>query len=271
MSNRAVWLCLCAVLVVGVAASVHRLTAAPAPARSAVVVELFTSEGCSSCPPADDVLTRLAHKQLTPDVDVIALGEHVDYWDRLGWRDPFSSAAFSARQSTYDDHAFHRNEVYTPQLVVDGQYEQVGSDVTAVRRAIARAAQAQKATVAVTVTRAPASGDLRVDVRADAPPTLAVRDRVDVIVAVTEDNLVTDVRRGENRGRTLKHSAVVRYLAAAGTWSPESSASATSISVPWQANWKAAYVRVIGFLQEHESRRIVGAGFATLDEPAGTH
>src|SRR5262249_1872611 len=157
-------------------ASVHRLTAAPAPARPAVVVELFTSEGCSSCPPADEVLTRLAQGTLTPDVDVLALEEHVDYWDRLGWRDQFSSATFSARQSTYDDQVFHRKEVYTPQLVVDGQYEPVGNDVTAVRRAIARAAQAQKATVAMTVTRAPDRGDLRVDVRAVAPPTVAVRD-----------------------------------------------------------------------------------------------
>src|SRR5262249_19576047 len=147
---------------------------------------------------------------------------------------------------------------------------QVGSDVTAVRRAIARAAQAQKATVAVTVTRAPDTGDLRVDVRAVAPPTLVVRDPADVIVAVTEDNLATDVRRGENRGRTLKHSAVVRYLAAGGSWSAQSSASATSITVPWQATWQAANVRVIGFLQEHESRRIVGAGFTTLNQLSGT-
>jgi len=243
MSKRTVWLCLCGVVVVGAAASVHRATAAPAPVRSAVIVELFTSEGCSSCPPADDVLTWLTHKQWAPGVDVIALGEHVDYWDRLGWRDAFSSAT--------------------------GQYEQVGSDVAAARRAIARAAQAQKATVSVNVTRASESGNLRVDVRAVAPPTLAGRGRVDVIVAVTEDNLVTDVRRGENRGRMLKHSAVVRYLADAGTWSTEANAPA-SISVPWQTTWKAANVRVVGFLQEHESRRIVGASFASLDEHAAT-
>lgn len=266
MSKLTVGLCVSGALAIGAAASVHRLTAAPAPARSAVVVELFTSEGCSSCPPADDVLTRLALKQLVPDVEVLALGEHVDYWDRLGWRDPFSSATFSARQSTYDDHVFHRNQVYTPQLVVDGQYEQVGSDVTAVRRAITRAAQAQKATVAVTVTRAPDRGDLQVEIRTDAPPALLAHDTADVVVAVTEDNLVTDVRRGENRGRTLRHSAVVRYLAAAGTWSAESRSSATSITVPWQASWKPANVRVIAFLQEQTGRLIIGAGSTTLND-----
>src|SRR5260221_9151119 len=109
-----------------------RLGAAPGSApRSIVVVELFTSEGCSSCPPADDVLSQLAHRQPVAGVEVLTLSEHVDYWDRLGWRDPFSSAMYSTRQSNYDARVFHRHGVYTPQLVVDGQLERVGSDVSA--------------------------------------------------------------------------------------------------------------------------------------------
>src|SRR5712691_12974543 len=102
-----------------------RLGAAPGSApRSIVVVELFTSEGCSSCPSADDVLSQLAHRQPVSGVEVLALEEHVDYWDRLGWRDPFSSAAFSARQSEYESLAFHTGSIYTPQLVVDGRFQE---------------------------------------------------------------------------------------------------------------------------------------------------
>src|SRR5258708_16748376 len=126
-----------------------RLGATGSAPRSIVVVELFTSEGCSSCPPADDVLSQLAHRQPVPGVEVLTLGEHVDYWDRLGWRDPFSSPAFSARQSNYDARVFHADQVYTPQLVIDGRLERVGSDAHAVQRAIEQAATRSKASLRV--------------------------------------------------------------------------------------------------------------------------
>src|SRR5438128_5240170 len=130
-----------------------RLGAVPGSApRSMVVVELFTSEGCSSCPPADDVLSQLAHRQPVPGVEVLALGEHVDYWDRLGWRDPFSSPAFSSRQSTYDARLFHASQVYTLQLVIDGRLERVGSNARAVQRAIEQAAMGPKAAVSLAAT-----------------------------------------------------------------------------------------------------------------------
>src|SRR5580704_1016802 len=146
----------------------------PSTTKSMVVAELFTSEGCSSCPPADAVLTQLVARQPVAGVEVLALGEHVDYWDRLGWRDPFSSAAYSARQSNYDARVFHRNEVYTPQLVVDGQLERVGSDVDAVQRAVKQVAQAPKAIVDVAAIR---DGEraLRVNVHVTVPPSLDLR------------------------------------------------------------------------------------------------
>ena len=115
-----------------------------------MVAELFTSEGCSSCPPADALLKRLTHEQFIPGVRVLALGEHVDYWDRLGWRDPFSSPGFSHRQSEYEADVFHSGGVYTPQFVIDGRLQAVGNDVRGVRRAIARAAHDPKARVGVT-------------------------------------------------------------------------------------------------------------------------
>src|SRR5262249_35745900 len=114
-----------------------------------VLVELFTSEGCSSCPPADDILSDLVQHQPIENVTVIGMGEHVDYWNHLGWRDPFSSALFSARQSEYDARVFHSGTIYTPQFVADGRIQAVGGDRMAVRRAIADAARFEKADVSV--------------------------------------------------------------------------------------------------------------------------
>ena len=92
-----------------------------------VLAELFTSEGCSSCPPADDLLRRLTDEQLVDGVEVVALSEHVDYWNRLGWTDPFSSQAFSARQQRYQ-RALRTDQIYTPQMVVNGRREAIGND-----------------------------------------------------------------------------------------------------------------------------------------------
>jgi hypothetical protein len=247
-----------------------RLGAAPGSAqRSIVVVELFTSEGCSSCPSADDVLSQLAHRQPVPGVKVLTLSEHVDYWDRLGWRDPFSSPAFSARQSTYDARVFHAHQVYTPQLVIDGRLERVGSDARAVQRAIEQAATSPKAAVSVAALRSD-EHNLGVELHVNVSSSLSIGEALDAVVAVTEDNVSTEVRRGENGGRTLKHSGVVRSLTTIGTLSPQESAWSIHASVPWDRTWKPADVRVIAFLQERQSRHIVGAGSASLDPRAGT-
>nr|MBA2527451.1 DUF1223 domain-containing protein [Pyrinomonadaceae bacterium] len=111
-----------------------------------IIVELFTSEGCSSCPPADEVLARLEQSPPVPGVEVIALSQHVDYWNRLGWADPFSSPQFSDRQKGYAQ-AFRQPRIYTPQMVVDGRAEFVGSDARRAREEIAKAAREPKAQV----------------------------------------------------------------------------------------------------------------------------
>ena len=246
-----------------------RLGAAPGSApRGMVVVELFTSEGCSSCPPADDVLSQLAQRQPVAGVEVLTLSEHVDYWDRLGWRDPFSSPAFSARQSNYDARVFHTGQVYTPQLVIDGRLERVGSNARAVQRAIEQAATSPKAAVTVAALRSDRGLDAELHVTRSS--SLSIGEPLDAVVAVTENNLSTEVRRGENGGRTLKHTGVVRSLTTIGTLSPQESAWSLNGSVPWDLAWKPANVRVIAFLQERESRHIVGAGSASLDSRAGT-
>ena len=228
-----------------------------------VVAELFTAEGCSSCPPADALLRSLAHEHLVPGVRVLALGEHVDYWDRLGWRDPFSSPAFSNRQSEYEVGVFHSGNVYTPQFVIDGRLQEVGTDVSAVRRAIARAAHDVKAMVGVTAQPDDA-GHLRVEVQVATAPGIVIGERADVIVAVTEDELTSDVKRGENRGRLLKHGAVVRSLTALGSLTALNAFSGVT-SIPTASSWVTKNLAVVGFVQERQSRRIVGAGSADVD------
>ena len=179
-----------------------------------MVAELFTSEGCSSCPPADTLLREWVASQPVDGVEILALGEHVDYWDRLGWRDPYSSAEFTRRQSAYDDAAFRSGRIYTPQLVVDGRLECIGSDGPAVRRALLEAARQVKANVAVSAVTA--AGGLNVRVQVGVPPGVTRDGPADVMVAITEDGLVTKVQRGENGGRTLRHTAVTRLLTVAG-------------------------------------------------------
>jgi hypothetical protein len=269
MSVDLKWACAMAALMGstwGAEQGVPRAASSSSVSRSVVVVELFTSEGCSSCPPADDVLSQLV-RQPASEVEVLPLGEHVDYWDRQGWRDPFASAAYSSRQSDYDARVFRRHEVYTPQLVIDGRFERVGNDVDGIRRSITLAAAAPKAMVGVTVGRAH-DRELEVMVRVDMPPAFTLREPVDVLIAVAEDNLQSEVRRGENRGRTLRHSAVVRNLTSVGTLSPHDGAWSTSASVALAPEWKPANIRIVSFLQERESRRIVGAGAARLSVDA---
>jgi hypothetical protein len=236
---------------------------------TAVVVELFTSEGCSSCPPADDVLRELVGRQPFKNINVIGLGEHVDYWDRLGWRDPFSAAAFTTRQSEYEARAFRTGSIYTPQIVVDGRFQQVGSDRAAVRRAISLAASLPKATVDVQVL-AQSPTDVQVRIRAEAPVGVPRREPADVIVGLVEDGLATNVQRGENRGRTLKHRVVTRSLTTLGTLNPTDRTISQTASVPLASAWKPSAVRVVAFLQERTTRHIIGAASTRL-EPEDEH
>src|SRR6266849_5758393 len=120
--------------------------------RTPVIVELFTSEGCSSCPPADRLLARLDREQPIPGAQIIVLEEHVDYWNQLGWTDPFSSPQFRARQSDYA-RLFATESIYTPQMVVGGQAEFSGGDGDRAYQEIARAAQRQNAVVTLKASR----------------------------------------------------------------------------------------------------------------------
>lgn len=216
-----------------------------------VIVELFTSEGCSSCPPADVLLSEYAKSSPVPGVEVIALGEHVDYWNHGGWADPFSAAKFTVRQNDYSN-AFHLDSVYTPQIIVDGKAQFVGSDDDAARAAITRAARLPKAQV--TLSR---SAPGRLSVSIGHLPASAASDPADVYLAVTEDNLTSSVGGGENAGRRLSHSAVVRELVPIGTIT--GSTFAASPAVMLKPGWRHGHLHAVVFAQERTSRRIVGA------------
>lgn len=231
--------------------------------RRPVVVELFTSEGCSSCPPADRLLAQLDAEQPVPGTEIIALGWHVDYWNQLGWADVFSSAEFTARQHDYAE-AFGTSGVYTPQMVVDGVTEFIGSDAAQARRSIARAALAPKAEVHLSRVAASA-GDVRVSVRVEQLAAAQSSEKADVFLVVTENHLGSNVLRGENAGRRLEHRAVVRRVLRLGTVDPKRPAEfSTETSIPLARDWKPEHLRAAVFVQEQRSRRILAAASLSL-------
>ncbi|HEX8871737.1 MAG TPA: DUF1223 domain-containing protein [Candidatus Acidoferrum sp.] len=224
------------------------------PARQAVVVELFTSEGCSSCPPADELLKKLSEEQPVAGAEIIALEEHVDYWNQLGWKDPFSSSEFSERQSEYASRLRNRN-VYTPQMIIDGQTEFAGGHASEAREAVRRAAGTAK--VELQLTRKPGANRDTATFEAQIHQRPGGRD-LELWVAVTEKNLRVDVKAGENSGRALAHAPVVRLLKKTGTLSA-SGVPGMEFSVKLQSDWRRENLSVVAFLVERGTGRIAGA------------
>ncbi len=232
-------------------AAVVPVSPAANPSASPVVVELFTSEGCSSCPPADALLAKLDASRNGQGPAILILGEHVDYWNHLGWKDRFSSAELSRRQSQYAQR-FRLDSVYTPQMVIDGRYELVGNDESAVRQKIAAAALKSKETSIVLSWH----GD-KLTVEAHGSGSRAA----EVLLAVTENGLSSAVAHGENGGRTLRHSGVVRELRRIG--SLNHGQFSTAVTVKPQTDWKLEQLRVVVFAQDVASGEVTGA--AALD------
>ena len=224
-----------------------------------VVVELFTSQGCSSCPPADALLSALARNQPVSGALIIPLSEHVDYWNRLGWHDPFSSRQFSERQATYV-RRLQAEASYTPMMVVEGRQAFVGSQPVTARKAILSAVESTKARLTVTLASSPDPRTVCVSVVATALPDHRGGEDADVWVAVTESAVRTEVTHGENAFRTLTHTGVVRSLERIGSLpSALGDRFATRGQIQLGPHWPRANLRVVAFLQERASGRILGA------------
>jgi hypothetical protein len=239
-----------------------------------ILIELFTSEGCSSCPPADATLARLQEKQPAPGVELIVLSEHVDYWNDLGWRDPFSDRLFSDRQSRYG------GRTYTPQAIVDGRVDVLGSDESGIVRAAVAAAGDPHGRVELTgcvpgvhkAGNTPTNPEKKIFFSAGRDPLppgcvhgvhvavtgLPPHGPAQVLLAVVEDGLVSKVLHGENEGRTLAHSAVVRSLKSVGSIGAAAAGWEGDVQVPSDPEWKRT--RLIVFVQDRERLRILAAG-----------
>lgn len=229
-----------------------------------VIVELFTSEGCSSCPPADALLARLDKEGRIGNAEVIALEEHVDYWDQLGWRDPFSGRQWTARQEDYAG-VFGNAGVYTPQMIVDGRVEFVGSSQNKARNAIAEAAKETKTEVAISEVKF-AGEKLQADVQVKMLPA-ALTHAATVWVAVTESGLHSNVKAGENAGEDLHHASVVRSLRKAGEAESRGEiAYSGKQEVQLDPAWKRENLRLVVFVQDSKTRHVLGAASARLTE-----
>jgi hypothetical protein len=217
-----------------------------------VVLELFTSQGCSSCPPADELLSRLRRETFAGGT-VIPLAYHVDYWNYLGWSDPFSSAQWSARQRDYAA-SIPSTQVYTPQLVINGTEQLVGSSERPVRAAIERQLDGRDRG-SVSIERLTRTGNhLDVELRAhlDRDPA---GGNADLVVVLFEDGLTTAVSRGENGGRSLTNDSIVRWQSRAAEVHADGVETTAKVTIPVGAG----RLGVAAFLQDARSRAIFGS------------
>ena len=232
--------------------------------RVGVIVELFTSEACASCPAADALLSRMARTQPVPGVRIIVLEEHVDYWNQLGWNDPYSLPQFHVRQNEYA-LAAHVENVYTPQMIVNGQVGFEGDDAERAYEEIGKAAQAP--ITSVELTTAPNQRDaemIDLAVRVSNPRTAKLHD-ANLYLAVTESELSGRIGGGENAGRMLRHSDVVRSFNAIGRIDPKGANAGqvvTTLRLPHE--WRRENLHAVVFVQEKGTFRITGANSIDL-------
>jgi hypothetical protein len=234
-------------------------------ARVPVVLELFTSEGCSSCPPADALLAKLEQEQPISGAEIVALEEHVDYWDQQGWNDPFSSVQWTQRQQGYSSE-FGEHSVYTPELVVDGRSALVGSHGGDAYRAIVNEATQPRTEVSISLLKSDKRDREHAKVQVGKLQGAQEGDVAEVWLAITETALHNSVTSGENAGRDLHHAGVARWLHKAGVTQRNAAPSFTGESdLKLDSNWKRPNLRVIAFVQEKRSHHILGAAVARIE------
>ena len=219
-------------------------------AKTPVLVELFTSQGCPNCPAADKVLAQLENTQPVAGAEIITLAWHVNLWDSFNWKDEFSSPVFTQRQVIYSRILFI-SEIYTPQMFVDGTVHFVGSKQEKATKAVAQAIKTVKPEVNLSM-----SGEkLLINI-----PNVPKHETATVYLAFTESNLVRKMGRGNNAGMTLEHSSVARNLQSIGTIDAQASQFKAETFPQLQPEWKRENVKIIVFVQENATRKIIAVG-----------
>jgi hypothetical protein len=229
---------------------------APTPAKpNPVLVELFTSEGCSDCPPADALLAQL-DTQVIPGAQVIVLSEHVTYWNHLGWTDPFSFDEIDFRQQGYV-RQFELDSPATPQFVVDGTTQLAGTNPSALAGFITRAAATPKIQINIVDAHREANGSIAFTVHT------ATAEKASLFAAIAENATHSEVAHGENAGRTLHHVAVVRVIKEFGSSATDGRTLELSGGNVIRAEKDDEPLRLVVFLVSHS--RVVGVAEQTLN------
>lgn len=234
MNRLHTWLWMCAAACV--------LLPAQLEAKPPVVLELFTSQGCPSCPPADEVFGKL----IDDNRDIIALSFHVDYWDRQGWKDPYSLAESTARQNDYAD-AMHSTKLFTPQVIVNGSASFIGTKQHDIRQAMNEARRSEAPYLPVALD--PTAEGMRVTITPQAEGN--IRGEADIWLVAYEKEGSTRVRRGANWGKTLNHYHSVRQILYLGKWHE----NAVAIDLDFKPDTEFAAI----LLQRPDGGRIIGA------------
>jgi hypothetical protein len=233
--------------------------------RTPVMVELFTSEACSSCPPADAFLQTLDQQPVAGE-EMIVLSEHVDYWNHIGWKDPYSARFYSDRQNAYA-RRLGLDGAYTPQMVVDGTSEFVGSNAALADNAFAKALVRPKLTVRLSGVALGVKNIIQAHLEASALPASFGLREADVYVAVALNRAESQVSHGENAGRTLAHTAVVRNIVKVGTIH-QGQAFAQDVQVKLDSGTDPQNLRLVAFVQEPGLGRVIGAAVQLLSNAA---
>ncbi len=216
-----------------------------------VLIELFTAEACPMCPPADKNLVHLEKEQPFPEVEIITLSLHVDYWNGRGATDEFASPMFTRRQDIYG-RIFRVNQIFTPQMIVDGQTQFAGADLAKAQKAIIENAKNAKGKIEVS-TVTDAVSDIKIQVKISDLPA---HENSTVFLAIAEDNLIA--KRGRSAGVKREYVSVVRELKSLGFLTAAQKSLETEIALQFQPAWKKENLKFVVFVQENANRRILG-------------
>ncbi len=233
--------------------------AIPSAHPSAVLIELFTSEGCSDCPPADELLRQVSGQTTANGQVIVGISEHVSYWNGLGWKDPFSSDLYTNRQNDYGAH-FGLGSVYTPQMVVNGREQFVGSDRHALEAAVASEAQRKQIDLRITSAEIIGKNITFTYSAADLP----AKGSLELLAVLVDDMDRSNVLRGENSGRALIHVSVARALAPLGTLR-ETGQSSVSLPLPSSfTSSSGTSHHLVLFAQERGAGAVLGVDIKPL-------